>query len=99
MEKPKLKEFKCTKTTPSSNGGFVNTIKHTATITVTIFNQTHTQESTETYHIKTVKSIPENSTCDLNIEEMFTIKVRDYHTVDKGTGEAITIPCKWLYFK
>lgn len=94
-----MKNFKCTKSTESSKGGFINTLQCKVVKSIDIFGQSHTQESTETYYIKTAKTIAVNSTCDLDISTMFNVTVRDYNTVDKETGEVITIPCKWLSVK
>lgn len=94
-----MKNFKCTKSTESSRGGFINTLQCKSVKDINIFGQVHTQESTETYYIKTAKTIAVDSTCDLDIDTMFTVKVRPYPTVDKETGEVVVIPCKWLSVK
>ena len=90
-----MKKFICTKSTPSSKGGFINTLQCKSVKSIGML----TQETSETYYIKTVSSVPVNTSMDLDIEEMFNVTVNPYETVDTVTGEVIIIPCKWLRMK
>lgn len=86
-------EFTVEKSTPSSNGGFINTLVNMKLVEVELFGIKELKEVKTSYHIKTSVALEVGKVDKLNMQQ-FDIIRRDFKGNDGKTASALWLAPK-----